>query len=91
MSEPCVSERADVTPPQRSLRESYVLECVSLADFLDRFESLNITSPEACLLNSIAKQRANVSGEYVGLVPWGFVLTRVWFCVVLCRARAQLS
>lgn len=91
MSVPCVSERADVTPPQRSLRESDVLECVSLAYFLDRFESLELTSPETCLYSNIAKQRANVSGEYLGLIPWGFVLIRVWFCVVLCRARAQLS
>lgn len=37
MSAPCVSERADVTHPQRSLRESDVLECVSLAHFLGRF------------------------------------------------------
>lgn len=55
------------------------------------FESLEITYPETCFWKNIAEQRVNVSGEYAGLVPWGFVLIRVWFCVVLCRARAQLS
>lgn len=68
-----------------------MLECVSLAYFLDRFESLEITSSETCFCNDIAKQRANTAGEFMGLVACGLERIRVWFCVVLCRARAQLS
>ncbi|KAG1962380.1 hypothetical protein F2P79_004626 [Pimephales promelas] len=63
MNAPCVSERADVRHPPLSLRESDVLECVSLAHFLDRFESLEITSPETCFWNNIAEQRVIVSAS----------------------------
>lgn len=86
-----MSERVDVTPPQLGLRESDVLECVSVAYFLDRFESLEITSTQTCFYNNIAKQRANTAGEFTGVLPWGSELLRVCFCVVLCRVRAQLS
>lgn len=68
-----------------------MLECVSLAYFLDRFESLQITSSGTCFYDNIAKQRANTAGEFLGLVAWGLELIRVWICVVLCRARAQIS
>ncbi|KAI7801650.1 hypothetical protein IRJ41_017539, partial [Triplophysa rosa] len=44
-----------------ALRESDVLECVTLAHFVDRLESLEITLPEPYFHNKIAKLRVNTN------------------------------
>lgn len=77
--------------PNEGARERCAGMRVKVAYFLDRCESLEITSLETCFYDNIAKQRASAAGEFLGLVPSGLELIRVWFCVVLCRARAQLS